>query len=660
MASSIPDLTTVSSVPSNALFLLSYSGAPSQIVSFQDLLKNLTFVQSYDTNDLLLGVGNSSIPAIRISNSNKYVGISNNLNFSPLSILHVSGVTGSNTVFTIESPTGQTGYVRFLNQTGSWYIGQDNLNNFTISGTSPNDIYKNSFLIDHYGNVLITDGSYYVNSSLDTGVNIQFSVATGLKINVNDGTNSNDLSFTASGISSSKDLYLGYNTGTNSVSGSFFGLSGAVFVDKDDGTTRIGNTNRDVDARLMVSNSPIAGSPYKTMLVEDTGNAGLYFRQVGSTNTTSIIYNQPYDQIHFAKNKTSASVLANDPIIFDLGNKRIGVGGIDPTYPIDITGNGALISRFQTSSDHAFSRLQSNAVNASGPAVDYVATAYGSGDYNSFIIGYDFYVSSTSPSGPSGPSGPKTRLGQFFFQTGDSNNVYYPSRNIVTISDYGDINTKGIYTSDDNFCYGKFVDIHRASNVTGGAVYLNFDNIDYAFQTSGNVAYHSLLPASGRVIGVDFLCQLNSGMSNGTGYLVFNHFSGLTLTNANGKTYVSGNSTSSSKSFFQVWDAYTNAYKSSPSLTNFCYVSGIISGQGLLNLKARINDTTEGNKFRNSTSKLSFDRYDYGSWAAYALRDNGSGGTTLTPLTGAMNVTTMVEYFFASDTDSSNGTYVIQ
>jgi hypothetical protein len=46
--------------------------------------------------------------------------------------------------------------------------------------------------------------------------------------------------------------------------------------------------------------------------------------------------------------------------------------------------------------------------------------------------------------------------------------------------------------------------------------------------------------------------------------------------------------------------------------------------------------------------------------SAYALRDNGSGGTVFTPLTGAMNLTTMAEYFYVSDTDSSSGNYISQ
>ena len=656
MASTIPELDQIDSIPDNALFLLSYSGLASDIVSFDDLKKNFNFIQPYSGNDMLLGIQDT--PVVRIVNSNRYIAISPTGSFSPLSQFHISGASGTNNVFTLQNHSGTSGAIRFYDQSGSWYLLKDNNNNFTISGVKTNTIYNNSLLVNSVGSVLITDGSLYSNKTVDADVNAQISVATGVRFTFDNNTNANDITLSYNGINFDKDAYVGYNTGANVVSGAFFGPSGAVFVDKDDATVRVGNTNRDTDARLMVSNVVVGASPYKTLLIEDAGVPNVFFRNTGSSSTASIMYNQPVSQLHFARNKTAATALSTDKVIFDLTNGRVGLGGIDPTYPLDVTGSSTLISRYQSSANSAFSRIQSNYAAASGP-VDYVATAYGSGDFNSFIIGYDFDKAVVGPSGPvSGPA--SSRVGQFFFQTGNASDVYDASRNIVTISDQGDINNKGLYTSDDNFCYGKFIDIHRASNLTGGAVYLNLDNIDYGFTSSGSAAHHALFPASGRIIGVDFICQLNSGMPNGTGYLVFNNFTGLNITNVGGTGYVSGTSTSSNKKFFQVWNAYSNTYNNSPSLSDHCHVSGIISGQGFLNLKARINNTSVGNRFTNSTSKLAFGRYDYGSWVAYALRDNGLGGTVFSPLTGAMNLTTIAEYFYVSDTDSCSGSYISQ
>jgi len=36
------------------------------------------------------------------------------------------------------------------------------------------------------------------------------------------------------------------------------------------------------------------------------------------------------------------------------------------------------------------------------------------------------------------------------------------------------------------------------------------------------------------------------------------------------------------------------------------------------------------------------------------------GGTVFSPLTGAMNLTTIAEYFYVSDTDSCSGSYISQ
>lgn len=651
MADTIPELDQVSSVSANALFLLSYTGLPSETISFSDLCKNFTSLKSANLSDMTLGVGSSTIPIIRLTDSNKYVGVGYSSSFSPLSLLHISGTSGSNVYLTVENPSGYTGGIRFYDGTGSWYMLKNSSNEFSISGVKNGQIYKNNLFIDANGNLLLTDASLYAKTRVDTGINLQLFAETGLRISVDNNSLSNNYTFGFSGLDATKDLYLGYVVGANAVSGTFLGVSGSIFVDKDDGTVRIGLTDRVQDGRLMVTNIPIGGTPYKTLVLEDSSAPNIFLRTTGSSNTASIIYNQPVSQLHFGNNKTNSTPASTDKVIFDLANGRMGVGGIDPSYPIDITGSSNLVSRFQSSSDSAFSRIQSNRQSSTGP-VDYVAMAFGSGDYNSFIIGYDFDKSVIGPSGPS--TGPSNRVGQFFFQTGDSSNSYSANRNIVTISDQGDINAKGIYTSDDEFCYGKFLQIHRASNLTGGAVYLNLENINYGFQSSGSTAYHSLMPASGRIIGVDFTCQLNSGLTNATGFIVWNRFTGMQLTNVGGNTYVSGSSSPSNRAFLQIWNPGTNNFRS-PDLTYNSYVSGRISGQGILNLKARIGNTSDGSKFTNNTAFLTFDRYNYGSWVAYAVNSGG----TVTPLTGAMNLTTMVEYLIQSDADTSSNAYTL-
>ena len=105
--------------------------------------------------------------------------------------------------------------------------------------------------------------------------------------------------------------------------------------------------------------------------------------------------------------------------------------------------------------------------------------------------------------------------------------------------------------------------------------------------------------------------------------------------------------------FLPVWNPYTSGYQV-PSFSNHAYVTGAITGQGILNLKARINNSTVGHRFNGNTANLSFNRYQLGSWVAYAVSSAGA----FIQLTGAMNLTTMAEYFYTSDTDTATGIYV--
>jgi hypothetical protein len=165
MASTIPELNQIDSIPDNALFLLSYSGLASDIVSFDDLKKNFNFIQPYSGNDMLLGIQDT--PVVRIVNSNRYIAISPTGSFSPLSQFHISGASGTNNIFTLQNHSGTSGAIRFYDQSGSWYLLKDNNNNFTISGVKTNTIYNNSLLVNSVGSVLITDGSLYSNKTVD-------------------------------------------------------------------------------------------------------------------------------------------------------------------------------------------------------------------------------------------------------------------------------------------------------------------------------------------------------------------------------------------------------------------------------------------------------------------------------------------------------------
>lgn len=239
--------------------------------------------------------------------------------------------------------------------------------------------------------------------------------------------------------------------------------------------------------------------------------------------------------------------------------------------------------------------------------------------------------------------------------------ISYSSRDICNISEKGDLDISRYYSTNNDFSQGKFLQVHRASCTESNTpVYLNLDNISYDYQSTGSLAYHSLCPLSGQVIGVDFTCQLNSGISAGTGYLVFNKFGDILLTNVGGNTYVSG-TTLDSKPFYQLWDASTNQFKNPNDINpgTQIYVSGAITGQGFLNLQARKSNTTVNQKFNGAgTDRLKFNKFDSVGWVAYAVTNPSS--PTITILTGAKNLTTTVSYFIESDTASEGGSYISQ
>jgi len=653
MGDKISELPASSTIGSTDVLLKSNAAGSTEIITFDDFQTNFYFLRSTGSNTMQIGVSDYALPVIRIPSNNKYVGIGGGSNFVPSSILHISGYTGQNAVITLQPPSGFTGYFKFNDNNCPWYLANIPSGKFFISGDS-NDTYFPSLNINTDGKVLITDASQYSVANTESGVSMQFFASTGLRMSFDNNTNSNDYDFNYSGISSEKDFYINYHPSANMTSGTFIGLSGSVFVDADFSLTRVGNNStRFPDARLMVTNDTTNSTTYKTFLVEDTTNPNFYFRKVGVATTASFTFDPSFNQLHLGKNISPGTVASTDPFIFDINNKRLGIGGIDPVFPIDVSGsNGTFVSRYQSNDQNLIFKYQSNFPGGSGP-VDSIFTTYSSGTKNNMLVGYRFISSNTYADAGS--------VGEFFFQTGDTTNTSYSSRDIANISDKGDLDISRYYSTNNDFSQGKFIQVHRAScSETYKPVYLNLDNISYDYQTSGSLAYHSLCPLSGQVIGVDFTCQLNSGISNGTGYLVFNKFADVQLTNANGVAYVSG-TTIGSAPFYQLWDTSTNAFKNPNDINpgTQIYVSGVITGQGFLNLQARKSNTTVNQKFNGiGTDRLKFNKFDSISWVAYAITNPASPQITI--LTGAKNLTTTVSYFVESDTATEGGTYINQ
>jgi hypothetical protein len=292
-----------------------------------------------------------------------------------------------------------------------------------------------------------------------------------------------------------------------------------------------------------------------------------------------------------------------------------------------------------------------------GSAFNEIFTTYSSGANNNMIVGYKFQGDNIY--------GDTNGLGVFFWQTGTSSNVYNSSRNVATISDHGDLDINRYYSTNNKYCQGKFIQTHRATSSDAyDPVYLHLDNINYNHQNSGSLSYHTLCQLGGIIEGVDFTCKLNPTITNGTGYLVFNRFNDLIMTEVGGIDYVSGTPRTTSvgtKTFFQLWDAANNINKDPQDidLSTFVYVSGAITGQDFFNLKARRSNTTDGQKFYGaSINTLEFNKFDNIGWVAYAV--TGATSSDVVHLDGAKNLNTIVSYFVESDTSTEVGTYIQQ
>jgi hypothetical protein len=655
MGDKISELPASSTIASTDVLLKSNAAGSTEIITFDNFQTNFNFLRTTGSNTMQIGVSDYSLPVIRIPATNKYVGVGGGSSFVPSSLLHLSGYAGQNVILTIQSASGYTGYLKLADDNCPWYLGNVPSGKFFISGDSANIDYP-SISINTDGRILITDGSQYSVANVESDVNMQFFAETGLRMSFDNNVISNDIDFDYSGVQSSKDLYINYYQDNNIGSGTFFGLSGAVFVDHDNGLTRIGNNDdRSPDARLMVTNDTTNRTTYKTVLIEDVTSPNLHWRKIGSSNTVSATYDQSTNQLYWGRNKSPGAISSSDPIIFDLANKRIGIN-VDPSASFDISGaSSALFTRYQSASETMVIKYQIN--SEVGSAFDEIFTTYSSGANNNMIVGYKFQGDNTYGDG--------TGLGIFFWQTGTSSNVYNSSRNVATISDHGDLDVKRYYTTDNEYCQGKFIQIHRATcSDTYDPVYLHLDNINYNHQNSGSLSYHTLCQLQGIVEGVDFTCKLNPTIPNGTGYLVFNRFNDLIMTGVGGNNYVSGTPRSTAigtKTFFQLWDAYNNTTKDPQDidLSTFVYVSGAITGQDFFNLKARRLNTTNGQKFYGaSVNTLEFNKFDNIGWVAYAV--TGPTSSDVVHLGGAKNLNTIVSYFVESDTSTEVGTYIQQ
>jgi hypothetical protein len=624
MGQSIDSLSQVSALDTGYLITVIESGVTAYNISFNNFRKNLNDIRSTGV-DMTLGA-DSDAPSIVIDSATSFVGIGSfYTGITPQYTFEVAGASGSSPGISLRG-TGVNQNLVFNDDVAAWQFTKNSDNDFYLSGLS--SLHKSLHFPSGSG-VFISDGAANNATGLDSGINVQLYANDKIRFSVDNSATSLDLTIDASGIQSNSDLYINYNYDANITSGSFFGLSGAVFVSNSTQNSRVGNISTTPDARLIVTNQPTNGATYKTLLLEDSNYANLYFRTSGISTNASITFDPGASNLYFGRNKTASTFNTGDPFVVGLASKRIGVGGVVPIYTLDITGSSNLAQRIQTSDDDLVIKYQSNYPGTTGP-VNSIFTTYSSGITNNFIVGYDFQNE------------------YFFFQTGDTQNVYYTARNTHKFHDSGDIDINRYYFTQNNFSQGKFIQAHYAS-CTGDVspTYINLNNANYDFNISGNAAYYNLTPMSGRIIGVDLVCQTDGDFNGATGYLVFNKFTGITETTVGTTGFISGTN------YYQIYDAANTDYFGSPTIGSRAYVSGLIGGDNIFSLAAKYSAVNPNGPFRGTVSQLRFNKFNYIDWVFYCL-----SGSSLHLIDKPFNLTTTVEYFVENDTDAENGTYI--
>ena len=483
MAQRLDSLLSTSSMQGDYLIPVSDYDVTAYNITFDDFSSNLNKVRSTGAADMTIGA-NQDNPSITTNATTNRVGIgSYYTGIDPIYDFEVAGAIDQNVSIGLRG-TGIGQSVNFDDGVAKYSIIKNYLNDFYLTGKAATHPY----LYFHSGSgTFISDGFAYQATGLDPDINLQLYATDAMRFSFDDNTNAADIDVTYSGFDSDNDFYFGYTSGANATSGTFFGLSGAVFVSNITQNTRIGNIETYPDARLLISNTNTDGTSYKTLILEDENYANLYFRREGYAQTASITYNGT-NSLHFGRSKPTSTVSSTDGVILDLSNKRLGVGGITPVYKVDATGSNSSAQRLQTSSDTMIMKYQSNYPSSSGP-VDTMFTTYSSGLDNKFIVGYDFQNE------------------WLYFQTGNTSNTYVTSRNTHRFYDSGDLDIKGSYTTSNNYCKGKFIQNYH-TRCASSDIYINplFENSSTSANTSSSTeSPFAIAPFNGKIKKIKIL-----------------------------------------------------------------------------------------------------------------------------------------------------------
>ena len=193
----------------------------------------------------------------------------------------------------------------------------------------------------------------------------------------------------------------------------------------------------------------------------DISGAGLTKRIKSSTSSVSEALANTANTGYINLNSNSFSIgpingLSNNNLVYNISNKRLGVGESSMSAKLHVATSDYTNSIFETQQR---SKSEVTILNsyASGP-VDMALMSFATGTAT-FL---------------------QTRWSAGFYNTGsylDSFALLYnggtnnSAAKFIVDSD-GDVNAKGSYTTNDEFCKGKFIQVHH-TRVTGNCIYFN-------------------------------------------------------------------------------------------------------------------------------------------------------------------------------------------
>jgi hypothetical protein len=428
-------IITNSSITDNHVFVVATNSTTDQL-SLNELQKSFTGLTARTTDGISI-LGNT-IPSGITVGDNGYVGIDKTNPTVALDIGDIGSATLAEARLSSRAASRQASYT--LTDSSVWWRTSKKATDtdFYIETSTNGSSFTGVFNIDVSGNVGIFDGSsslsdkFYVSGGtvkFQSGVSgIQFDPGGAeIKTTVN-----GDIFYINK--SNNDDIVLGNN----------------VFYVDNDTIPKVGLFTTSPSFPFHVKNSGIMASFDNTssvssnIKINNTANSG-YINLIDNT---------------FSFGAFSSSSTSN--LCYNINSKYLGLGTTDPSNKLHIySSTDQTLAYFDGASGSLAQMYQMNSYS-SGPA---------SGPWHTLYT-FGRHVPSIGPTARWGIGLCKNNNFDDSFVFRVNGNVASDNAVKLEVTTNGDINAQGSYTTDDNYCKGKFVQVYQ-TRVTGNCIYFN-------------------------------------------------------------------------------------------------------------------------------------------------------------------------------------------